>query len=230
MFSRKCVLRANPMPLREGAAMELTTAPGEDPALTYSRLRSMIGIIGLLLPAVLFIAGAKDGHFQDSLSSYYYTHVGNYFTGTMCVMGVFLLAYRFGTWEIEDWVTDVAGICALGVAFFHAAPAGANHAQLDLADVHLSCAGILFGLLGVICYFFFPSDLEPADALHRRLYKGCGLLIWVTIVLMIVLNLAIEKTYTEYHGLYWLETICVLSFSASFIVKGYSERPAPGAA
>ena len=62
---------------------------------------------------------------QGSLSGYYYTGAGTYFTATLSVVGVFLIIYRLGDIALERLVTTLAGVAALGVAFFHTAPAQA---------------------------------------------------------------------------------------------------------
>jgi hypothetical protein len=65
------------------------------------------------------------------------------FTGALYVIGVLLLAYRLTSWAIDNFATTLAGISALGVAFFHAAPKNATLTQLRLSDVHLTCATVL---------------------------------------------------------------------------------------
>src|SRR3984957_15548015 len=144
--------------------MSLTdTARGEDPALSYQNMRAITGYVGLALPAVLLLAGLADGHIESSLSAYYYTRAGNVFTGALCVIGVFLLAYRLTAWAVDNIATTLAGVSALGVAFFHAAPQNATLSQLRLADVHLACAAALFIVLGAISLFIFPRDVWPGQ-------------------------------------------------------------------
>jgi hypothetical protein len=98
---------------------------------------------------VLLIGGLLEHRVQQSISSYY-TDFRNYFTGTMCVIGVFLLFYRYSNWPISgrfhwfareikvgrELLPRLAGGAALGVAFFHTAPA----AQEQLMKIHLGCA------------------------------------------------------------------------------------------
>lgn len=72
-----------------------------------------------------------------------------------------MLAYLLTSWAIDNIATTLAGISALGVAFFHAAPKNAALSQLRLADVHLTCAAALFILLGAISLFIFPRDVLP---------------------------------------------------------------------
>ena len=113
--------------------LSMKTAWGENPALSYRNLRAITGYVGLTLPVVLLLDGVVDGHIESSLSAYYYSDVGNVFTGALCVIGIFLLAYRLTAWAIDNVATTLAGICALGVAFFHCAPQNATLSQLRMA-------------------------------------------------------------------------------------------------
>src|SRR5262249_22346096 len=157
----------------------LKTAWGENPALSYRNLRAVTGYVGLTLPVVLLLAGLIDGRIESSISAYYYTKVGNVFTGALCVIGIFLLAYRLRSWAVDNIAPTLAGLAALGVAFFHAAPKNATLNQLRLADVHLTCAAALFILLGAISLFIFPRDMPPDQRGRRRrvnCYVGLGAL------------------------------------------------------
>jgi hypothetical protein len=207
--------------------MSTNTAWGENPALSYRNLRAIIGYVGLTLPAVLLLAGLVDGHIEGSLSAYYYTKVGNVFTGALCVIGIFLLAYRLASWAIDNIATTLAGIAALGVAFFHAAPKNATLTQLRLSDVHLTCAGALFFLLGAISLFIFPRDMSPAEKLRQKwrphCYRSLGALIWLSIVLIAALDWLARSFCDDYHVVFILETICVVAFSVSFILKGHGQ-------
>jgi hypothetical protein len=206
--------------------LSLNTAWGENPALSYRNLRAIIGYVGLTLPVVLFLAGVVDGHIESSISAYYYTKVGNVFTGALCVIGVFLLAYRLTSWAIDNIATTLAGIAALGVAFFHAAPKNATLSQLRLSDVHLTCATALFILLGAISLLIFPCDMSPDQPGRRwrvNCYRGLGALIWLSIILMPTLNALAGSFYDGNHVFFILETICVMAFAVSFILKGHGQ-------
>ena len=90
--------------------LSMKTARGENPALSYRNMRAITGYVGLALPVVLLLAGVVDGHIESSLSAYYYTKVGNVFTGALCVIGIFLLAYRLTAWAIDNVATTLAGV------------------------------------------------------------------------------------------------------------------------
>jgi hypothetical protein len=201
----------------------METAWGENPALSYRNMRAIIGYIGLTLPVVLLLAGVVDGHVESSLSAYYYTKVGNVFTGALCVIGIFLVAYRLTALAIDNIATTLAGISALGVAFFHAAPQNATLTQLRLADVHLTCAAALFILLGAISLLIFPRDILPNETWRANWYMALGSLIWLSIVLMPVLNWLAGSFYDDNHVFFVLETICVMAFAMSFILKGHGQ-------
>jgi hypothetical protein len=203
--------------------LSMNTAWGENPALSYRNMRAITGYVGLTLPVVLLLAGLVDGHIESSLSAYYYTKVGNVFTGALCVIGVFLLAYRPTAWAIDTIATTLAGISALGVAFFHAAPANATLSQLRLADVHLTCATALFVLLGAISIFIFRRDLLPSQRWRANWYIALGALIWLSIALMPTLNWLASSFYDNDHVFFILETVCVMAFAASFILKGHGQ-------
>jgi hypothetical protein len=207
------------------------TAWGENPALSYRNLRAIIGYAGLALPVVLLLAGLVDGHIESSISAYYYTKVGDVFTGALCVIGIFLLAYRLTSWALDNIATTLAGIAALGVAFFHAAPKNATLSQLRLSDVHLACATALFILLGAISLFIFPRDMSPDQPGRRwraNCYMGLGALIWLSIILMPTLNALAGSFYDNNHVFFILEAICVIAFAVSFILKGHGQPNNPG--
>jgi hypothetical protein len=203
--------------------LALNTARGENPALSYRNMRAITGYVGLTLPVALLLTGLVDGHIESSLSAYYYTNVGNIFTGALCVIGVFLLAYRLTALAIDSIATTLAGLAALGVAFFHAAPDNATQSQLRLANVHLTCAATLFVLLGAISLFIFPRDVMPDQRWRVNCYRGLGALIWLSVILMPVLNWLASSFFNNDHVFIILETVCVMGFAVSFILKGHGQ-------
>ena len=102
--------------------------------------------------------------------------------------------------------------------------------QLRLADVHLACATALFVLLGAISLFIFPRDMSP-DQPDRRwrvnCYLGLGALIWLSIILMPTLNALAGSFYDDNHIFFVLETVCVVAFAVSFILKGHGQPGNP---
>jgi hypothetical protein len=97
---------------------------------SYMTLRRAIGWIGVCLPFAIFLGnwvifshhvGAClvpiSNKLPDSLSGYYYSHMRDAFVGGMWAAGVFLIFYR-GSDRLERWVTNFAGLFAIGIALF----------------------------------------------------------------------------------------------------------------
>ena len=221
--------------------MSGSTSGGEQPVLTYLHLRRAIGVVGFLLPTVLLCGGLVDGRLRGSISAYYYGRFGDYFTGSLCVIGVFLLFYGYADWPVsgrwEPWrqlvravrrlIPRIAGVAALGVAFFHTAPgAGATATERHLGVVHTCCAAALFALLGAISFFYFPEGGIRAGhrARYPIAYRALGVVMWVSMILIGVFKALVAGAFDRAHGLFWLESVMVYAFSASWLIKGQFVR------
>lgn len=86
--------------------------------LDYRILRTAIGTVTALLPLFLVISAAANSEpWPQSLSGYYYSVSRNLLVGALCAIGVFLVAYM-GYDLLDRCITVIAGVCAIGVAFF----------------------------------------------------------------------------------------------------------------
>ena len=92
---------------------------------SYLWLRLAIGAIGLVLPIMLVgIVDVFEGNnpaTRGSFSAYYWTGARDFFVSSLCVIGVFLIGYKFregtGTAAKESRISTVAGIAAIVVAW-----------------------------------------------------------------------------------------------------------------
>src|SRR5215469_3591840 len=155
------------------------TAEQRSPALpiliSYLTLRRIIGWIAVLLPVILVAARLfLHGHiyFQpqwpDSASGFYYSGMRDFFVGSMCALGVFLLAYR-GYGRADFWITFIAGACAIGVGLFPTKPSCAQlqpncptPSQNLVGDFHNLFAFTLLVLMAVMSLRFAKSGDEHA--------------------------------------------------------------------
>jgi hypothetical protein len=154
--------------------------------IDYLSLRKTVGWIGTLLPVVLIAGNAIffTTNLPDSMSSYYYTHMRDVFVGALCALGVFLIAYA-GYDEWDRWITNIAGIGAIGVAMCatkpavcgtraHACPPPAVRSmtteQNIVGDIHLVFAAVAFLALGVMAVRF--AKLPPRDEPRPRGLPG----------------------------------------------------------
>jgi hypothetical protein len=117
------------------------------------------------------------------------------FVGAQCAVGVFLVAYA-GYDELDRWITNIAGFCAIGVALFPTKPTVcALHAPIcqspavrtlstyqDVVGwVHLFLAATTFVLLGVMALRFaksaptVPGPVRLERIKHELGFDGGGL-------------------------------------------------------
>ncbi len=218
----------------EVAALELAEAvakAGESElAAAYTYLQRAVGVLALLLPWTLatgHLALGGEG-LLGSLSAYYYTHMGNVFVGTVCALAVFFLSYNYRpirSWELDNLLSNCASASAVGVAVFptSSGAVAASGGEKLVSILHMLSAGTLFGLLGIFAHFRFtktaPSGaMTPEKRRRNRLYRICGKLIFVSMAL-VPISYAVGPP-RSWHTLFWLETICVEAFGASWLVKG----------
>jgi hypothetical protein len=160
--------------------------------VSYLFLRQTVGWIGGLLPVALIASSliTAASPWPDSMSGYYYTDMRNVFVGALCALGVFLVAYN-GYDDVDRWITNVAGLGAIGVAFCPAKPSVcAAHARVCAApavrqlstgqqvagDIHLVFAALTFVALGVMALRFAMGQKTPAGLHGWALLKyGLGL-------------------------------------------------------
>jgi hypothetical protein len=219
-------------------------------AMSYLGLRRGIGYIGILLPFVLPVGKIlfEGPGLEVSMSAYFYTVTGRVFVGSLCAIGVFLLSYRYKKWDIIASI--IAGICALGVALFPTAPElDPTATQNAIGIVHGISAGLFFLTLACMSIFLFtktypyqtPEPRKPADYLslfvvtrtkpglplnprkkkRNIIYRACGYIILFCIITMGIVGIkAIKEHVQQYNPVFWLESIAVFAFGASWLIKG----------
>lgn len=154
-------------------------SPGRNQLIvSYMLLRQTVGWIGTLLPAVLLVGVAISSAASrpGSMSGYYYTDMRNIFVGALCALGVFLGAYA-GYDEVDRWITNIAGLGAIGVAFCPTKPAvcaagtqacpasSVTHlstSQQLVGDIHLVFAATTFIALGLMALRFAKGGMTPS--------------------------------------------------------------------
>ncbi len=227
------------MPERRREANELI--------ISYMTLRKVVGWIGVLLPVVL-LAGELavfSGPIPASISDYYYTHMRNVLEGSLCALGVFLLAYA-GYDEWDRWITNAAGLFALGVAFFPTSPpAGALTAgQRVVGAIHMASAALTFIALAVMALRFAktagpperPAGLAgrlrlglgfgaPGPRTARKkarnvVYRACAIAILACLALAGAAALLPVPAWRHLPLVYAFESLAIFAFGVSWFVKG----------
>jgi succinate dehydrogenase/fumarate reductase cytochrome b subunit len=194
--------------------------------------RQLIGYIGLVLPILLiFIVRARDGEARwqslESISAYYYTGAVAAFVGMLVALALFLFTYR-GYRNQYYWADRAASItaavAAFGTAFFPtAAPTGVESLPWwtpNTGVLHHLCAVVLFAMFAVFALWLFrltPDGEQPTTdkRLRNAIYLICGIVI-VACIVWAGLN------GMNGRPIFWPESIALVAFAVSWLVKGYA--------
>lgn len=198
--------------------LQRRTTQTNELVISYLLLRKTVGWIGMLLPFVLIVGGvAMSASRPDSMSGYYYTPMRNVFVGALCALGVFLIAYD-GYDNVDRWITNVAGLGAIGVAFCPTKPAGPmSTTQNVLGDLHVFFAVLTFTGLGLMALRFAKGR---RTRLETGVYRGSGCVILACVALAGASNLLPSSVYASWPVLFILEATAVVAFGISWFVKG----------
>jgi heme A synthase len=168
------------------------------------------------------------------VSAYYYTGAVAFFVGILFALSLFLITYRGYEGEIADRVVGAVGGCAaLGVALFPtAAPTGVSEPSwwaTPLRIVHYASAVALFASFIAFAIWLFrksniprPEDRGPEKRWRNRIYLICG-------ITMIIGVLCSASSLITDAPIFWPETIAIVAFAVSWLVKGEADLPVRGA-
>ena len=204
--------------------------------LSHKTHRQLIGYLGILLPLILFIlAGLRPTpslprwDVLNSISAYYYTGAVATFVGILFALSLFLFTY--GGYEdsrADRVVGIIGGFCALGVAIFPTGPPGEVSApswwDSTIRALHYISAASLFIVFIIFSLWLFRKTKVPKGEAPRsgklwrnRLYLFCGLV-------MVVCVLWAGTSYFTAAPIFWPETIALVAFGVSWLVKGYGHE------
>ncbi len=206
----------------------------EDDDLSSYALRQLIGGIGLVLPALLWlIAGLRPTEglprwdLLGSVSAYYYTGAISAFVGMLIALALIFFSYQGYNNEFrrrDRFAAIIAGAAAALVAVF---PTGApNNLPVPLwwtpltETVHIISAVILFGTFIFTTLFQFPiSEVNRGEILPQGkrarnwIYISCG-------VAMVVCMLWAGIAMITGTSIFWPEALALEFFALSWLVKG----------
>lgn len=205
------------------SSAEPTPMPPDVPLVhSYLFLRRFVGSIAMALPWAVIVGKwlIDGGGLLPSISDYYYSDMRGLFVGSLCSIGVFLLSYR-GYTRYDNWASSVAGCAAIGVGLFPTvAPVNPNH---FIGTLHLIFASVLFLTLAVFCLYFFVQsgpNPTPRKAWRNAVYRTCGVVILLALVLAGVAVALGTKRTTGLNAVLWLEAIAIFAFGVSWFIKG----------
>jgi len=213
------------------------------PRRSYSLARGVVGGLGILLPIVLWageplIDGSWDG--RGSISAYYHSGVRDYFVGTLAVVAVLLLIYKFFQHSLDNVLTWAAGGAALAVAIFPThVPDGVGHFPTPLqeswgedfvAGLHYTAAATFFLCMAAMSWLFGRSETQRADRpklplLPEHDWKRTRAVHWICaaiVSLMVLLLIATSQVDVFGDQDIWIaESVALIAFGVSWIYKGF---------
>jgi hypothetical protein len=224
---------------QQSLGVELTSADESQLVIGYMLLRQVVGWIGTLLPIVLLVGVAISSTQSrpDSMSGYYYTDMRNVFVGALCALGAFLGAYD-GYDDLDRWITNIAGFCAIGVAFCPTKPTvcvpgaracpASSVAQLStsqqvVGDIHVFFAVTTFVMLGLMALRFATGGKTPTGqdtSGENFIYRASGITILSCVLLAVLSNLLPASVNAHWPLLFIFEAVAVFAFGVSWFVKG----------
>ncbi|MDA3850883.1 MAG: hypothetical protein PF447_06390, partial [Spirochaetaceae bacterium] len=155
-----------------------------------------------------------------SLSDYYHTFSRDIFVGVLVVIGVFLVTYKgYDKWD--KVITLSSGIFMICIAVFPCFNGERTNYLFQFLNprvtgyIHDTSAAFAFSLLGVMSFFQFTKAGALMSVNKKRrniIYRVCGIIIWLTVLLMIFLN--------STPLFIWLESLVLWAFAFSWLIKG----------
>ena len=219
-----------------------------DLVLSFTRVRTALGILGMSLPIILILGGILDqprvgvaaGRIEPTISDFYHTTYRDIFVGTLCAIGVFLISYRGyrrekGEWIDDDWLATTAGIGAFGVAFFPNEGGGDVVVSMTqrmigtglTPSLHYLSAFIFFSSLAAFCFVKFARTCNMG---RRKIYIACG---WGIIAALVLTAVAVifkrfvggagKDIVLDYNLIFWFEAMGIWAFGLSWLVKSKAD-------
>jgi len=206
--------------------MQATTSTERSLVLSYLGLRKSLGVIGIALPIVLAVGKIllESPGLLDGISAYYYSVMRDVLVGSLCAIGVFLFSYRYA--RQDDIAGNLAGVCAIGLALFPAAPVGATAQQLLIGQLHwIFSVGFFLTLAFFALVLFRKTDRQKKPTRQKlqrnRAYLVCGITIIACLALLGLMSFLPGSAWLQaLHPVFWLESLAIWAFGIAWFVKG----------
>ena len=206
-------------------------------SLSQQAHRRLIGILGLLLPLLLFIfaglrhtVGLPAWTPLNSISAYYYTGAVAIFVGVLFALALFLLTYPGYKGVIADRLLGlVGGMAAILVALFPtSAPDGLSAPTWwspYMRTVHYLSAVVLFVVFILFAIWLFRKSNIPRRGdrpLEKRRRDDICL---ASGIIMIASVLWAASSMFTHAPIFIPESIAIIAFAVSWLTKGEVHKP-----
>ncbi len=236
----------------------------ENRVISYHKIRIAVGFIGILLPFSLWLLNSiinntnllnnpfwiryngiysPEENLKDSISHFYYSTVGELFTGSLCAVALFLFCYRgypkpkSGKYRFipgDSFMANFAAVMALLVVIFPTSSSEINDnlrsfiASEYTGYIHYGAAVLFFTTLSLISFVNFRRTKFPEQFGKMKshpIYKTCAIIMMICMLSLFIVFIlernGVNIDWAEKINLtYWLETIMLIAFGTSWIIKG----------
>ena len=191
--------------------------------VSHLTLRRTVGILGFTFPIVLAIGCWAYGsctELKESISAYYTSNMRDIFVGILCTIGCFFYAYE-GYDSKDKWIGKLACISIIVVAL---CPVDSTIPTIQW--MHYIFAFVLFASLIYFSIFLFTqtdpdTSMTDGKRMRNKVYKTCGYTMLGCIALIIVYMCCFRETaLASYKPVFWLESILLVAFGISWLIKG----------
>lgn len=206
--------------------------------LSFLAIRKAVGWLGIALPIVLAVGTlivCCCSHFiKDSISSYYYTEMGNFLTGILSAVALFLFTYK-GYNSADRISASIAGFGAVATAAFPTnSEITSNWCEVIIKPasctsntVHFLGAAVFFVTLAYMSIFLFTKsnkkkeDIQKPKRNRNRVYVSMGIIMLAALLGIVLLKKkSIGDVLNPYQAEFWFESIALWAFGISWLVKG----------
>ena len=192
--------------------------------INSTKLRVMIGWLGMLLPWVVLVLSLIFENIWPSSISYTYFY-DSCITPFMIILGsAALLLFTYEGYDKQDRIiSTLSGVFALGVCLFPTTCAKYTHVgtfqvptQISGA-IHNGCAIGFFALLAYNSYFLFTKsagEMTRRKKIRNLIYKVCGVGMLGSFALMIPFEIFDVRV-----GTWIMEAVALMFFGISWLTK-----------
>lgn len=196
---------------------------------TYFSLRLGIVVFSFGLPLVLWGGGLLWGHIDHlahSMSAYYGEGGGsmrNWFVGILWGVGFFLGAYS-GFSKLEDWLLNLAGLFAIGVAMI---PCGCwdGATTMSYNTLHSASAVLFFICMASVCFFCAKDTISLLPERRQKSFRYWYHAITSFLVASPLAAIVVSYMLSGHSSLvFFIEAFGVWTLGAYWLVKTFEFR------
>ena len=236
--------------------------PNKDLVISYLTMRKAVGWLGMLLPFILLFGNkfinstdvlnsnwvdhrkecfhpySAERSFKSSISHYYYSTVGELFTGTLCAVALFMFSYKGHPKRerekglSDSAMTNFAGFFALGVVIF---PTSSDLCISDnirtflsstmTGNIHYSFAALFFITLAVMSIVNFRrseniEEFGKGKDDNYYLWYGIGMISCLVLIGAYKIIKMHTDSFDFLHPVFCLEAAALICFGLSWLRKG----------